>query len=96
VKCLYFADTTESGDRGWKEAQRQGEDRVTLLITLLCGGFAHPLKIRAGFYAREGPQSFLVFRCLSLGSTTLVSRHFEAKGRASRPTLLLYLLLAQT
>jgi hypothetical protein len=22
-------DTTERGDRGWKEAQRQGEDRVT-------------------------------------------------------------------
>jgi hypothetical protein len=24
IKCLYFADTTERGDRGWKEAQRQG------------------------------------------------------------------------
>jgi hypothetical protein len=24
-------DTTERGVRGWKEAQRQGEDRVTLL-----------------------------------------------------------------
>jgi hypothetical protein len=35
VKCLYFADTTEREDRGWKEAQRQGEDRVTLRITLL-------------------------------------------------------------
>jgi hypothetical protein len=66
---------------GGKEAQRQGEDRVTLLITLLCGGFAHPLKIRVGFYAREGPQYFLVFGCLSLGSTTLVSRHFKAKRK---------------
>jgi hypothetical protein len=28
-------DTTERGDRGWKQGQRQGEDRVTLLITLL-------------------------------------------------------------
>jgi hypothetical protein len=25
----------ERGDRGWKETQRQGEDRVTLWITLL-------------------------------------------------------------
>ncbi len=37
LKGLYFADTTERGDRGWKEeAQRQGEDRVTLRITLIC------------------------------------------------------------
>jgi hypothetical protein len=35
LKCLYFVDTTETGDRGWNEAQRQGEDRVTLRITLL-------------------------------------------------------------
>ncbi len=35
LKCLYFADTTEWGDRGWKEGQRQGEDRVTLHITLI-------------------------------------------------------------
>ncbi len=34
LKCLYFADTTERGDKGWKEAQRQGEDRVTLWISL--------------------------------------------------------------
>jgi hypothetical protein len=26
LKFLYFADTTERGDRGWKEAQRQGEE----------------------------------------------------------------------
>jgi hypothetical protein len=25
LKCLYLADTTERRDRGWKEAQRQGE-----------------------------------------------------------------------
>jgi hypothetical protein len=35
LKCLYFADTTERGDRGQKKAERQGEDRVTLRITLL-------------------------------------------------------------
>ncbi len=34
LKCLYFADTTERGNRGWKEAQREGENRVTLRITL--------------------------------------------------------------
>ncbi len=27
-------DTTERGDRGWKQAQRHGEDRVTLQIIL--------------------------------------------------------------
>jgi hypothetical protein len=27
IKCLYFDDTTEGEDRGWKEAQRQSEDR---------------------------------------------------------------------
>ncbi len=32
----YFADTTERADRGgWKQAQRQGEDRMTLRISLL-------------------------------------------------------------
>ncbi len=35
IECLYFVDTTERGDRGWKEAQRQGEDRVILWITLI-------------------------------------------------------------
>jgi len=35
IKYPYFTDTTERGDRGWKEPQRQGEDRVTLWITLL-------------------------------------------------------------
>jgi hypothetical protein len=29
-------DTTKRGVRGWKEVQRQGEDRVTLCISLLC------------------------------------------------------------
>jgi hypothetical protein len=36
IKFSYFADTSERGDRGWKEAQRQGDDRVALEITLLC------------------------------------------------------------
>jgi len=31
----YFADTIERGDRGWEQAQRQGEDRMTLRISLL-------------------------------------------------------------
>ncbi len=32
-KMSFFANTIERGDRGWKEAQRQGEDRVPLRIT---------------------------------------------------------------
>jgi hypothetical protein len=37
IKFPYFADTTERGDKGWKEAQIQGEEnRVTLRITLIC------------------------------------------------------------
>jgi hypothetical protein len=28
IKFPYFADLIQRGDRGWKEAQRQGEDRV--------------------------------------------------------------------
>jgi hypothetical protein len=35
LKCLYFVDTIEIGDRGWKEAQRHGEDEVTLWVILL-------------------------------------------------------------
>jgi hypothetical protein len=41
IKCPYFDDTTERAYRGWKQAQRQGEDRVTLQITLLGVGFGH-------------------------------------------------------
>jgi hypothetical protein len=32
IQFLYFADTTERRDRVWQEAQRQGEERVTLLL----------------------------------------------------------------
>jgi len=35
IKFPSFANTTKRGARGWKEAQRQGEDGVTLRITLL-------------------------------------------------------------
>jgi hypothetical protein len=36
TKTPYFVDTTErGGDRGWKRAQRQGEDRVTFQITCM-------------------------------------------------------------
>jgi hypothetical protein len=35
AKFPYFANTTERrGDKGWKEAQRQGEERVTLGLSL--------------------------------------------------------------
>ncbi len=39
IKFHYLADTTKRGARSWKEAQRRGEDRVTLpisLITVIC------------------------------------------------------------
>jgi hypothetical protein len=32
IKFHYYADTTEREDRGWKQAQRQGEDMVTSRI----------------------------------------------------------------
>jgi len=35
IKFPYFADTTERGDTDWKHAQREGEDRVSLPITLM-------------------------------------------------------------
>jgi hypothetical protein len=35
IKFHYFADPTGRGDRPWKQAQTQGEDRVTSWITLL-------------------------------------------------------------
>jgi len=35
IKFPYFTDTTERGVRGWKEAQRRGEDWVTLWISLI-------------------------------------------------------------
>jgi hypothetical protein len=34
-KIPYFVDPTLRGGRGWKEAQRQGQDKVTLRKTLL-------------------------------------------------------------
>ncbi len=35
TKLPCFANLTQRGDRAWKEAQRQGEDKVTLMKTLL-------------------------------------------------------------
>jgi hypothetical protein len=37
IKFPYFTDNTESGVWWWKEAQTQGEDMVTLRISLLIG-----------------------------------------------------------
>jgi hypothetical protein len=31
VKFHYFADTTEREDKGWKQAQREGEEHVVLV-----------------------------------------------------------------
>jgi hypothetical protein len=35
IKFPYFAVLTQRGDREWKEAQREGGDRVTLRKTLI-------------------------------------------------------------
>jgi len=35
IKLPYFADLTQRGDSGWKEAKRQGEDRMTLRKTFM-------------------------------------------------------------
>jgi hypothetical protein len=35
IKFPYFADLTQRGDRGWKEAPRQGEDKMNLKKTLV-------------------------------------------------------------
>jgi hypothetical protein len=35
IKFPYFMDTTKRGVKGWKEDQRQGEDRMNLQISLL-------------------------------------------------------------
>jgi len=61
IKCPYFADTTERGDGGWKEAQTQGEDRVTLRITLLL---------------RKALKKFLIFT-ISIFETHKFFRYFE-------------------
>ncbi len=60
MKCLYFSDTTERGDRGWKGTQRQGEDRVTLRITLL---YSETLDL-SNFTINECIYSFLKSRLL--------------------------------
>jgi hypothetical protein len=35
IKCLYSVDTNQRGHKGWKQTGGQGEDRVTLWITLI-------------------------------------------------------------
>jgi hypothetical protein len=36
IRFPYFADTTKRAVRGWKRGWSQGEDRVTLRISLVC------------------------------------------------------------
>jgi hypothetical protein len=49
IKLPYFADLTQRGDRGRKEAQRQGEDRMTLRKTLITRtGLTTVLPIKGG------------------------------------------------
>ncbi len=44
IKFPSFADTTERRDKGWKDAQRHGEARVTWLITLLSSNLSNKFK----------------------------------------------------
>jgi hypothetical protein len=39
IEFHYYVDTTKRGDRRWKQTQRQGENKVTFLITLIFVGF---------------------------------------------------------
>jgi hypothetical protein len=64
LKCPYFADTTERGDRGWKEAQRQGyftdNSIVTLwLFSLKYGNFGAFLSQKSPLY----PLHMILFIC---------------------------------
>jgi hypothetical protein len=40
MKLPYFVDLTQRGDTGWKEAQNEGEDRVTFkensIMSMFC------------------------------------------------------------
>jgi hypothetical protein len=60
MKFSSFVDTTERGDRGWKQAQREGEDRVTLLITRLDPNI---LTSCARCSSNSNPLSFYIFIC---------------------------------
>jgi hypothetical protein len=63
IKCPYFANTTEREDGGWKDTQRQGEDRVTLPITNpgttihyhpMNGITSHPTEYKVGIPRSHG------------------------------------------
>jgi hypothetical protein len=50
IKFPYFVDLTQRGDRGWKEARKEGEERVTLRKTLMSLDFENPkLNISGNF-----------------------------------------------
>ncbi len=68
LKFHYFVDVTQTGDRGWKEAQRQGEDRVTLAKALItnvirCGALKAAEYV---FCTREGLPSMKYRKSLGL------------------------------
>jgi len=65
-KLPYFADLTQRGDRGWKQAQRQGEDRITLRKTLLPIGKLHvivALQWRQNVFLTRQVKNICPFSC---------------------------------
>jgi hypothetical protein len=54
VKFPYLANLSQRGDKGWKEAQRQGEDRVTLRKTLcVCIFIAKIFEMKRGRFRQH-------------------------------------------
>ncbi len=82
IKFLYFVDTIERTDRGRKEALRsQGEDRVTLWITLITPKSMHIFELSVS----EG----WVHMCVEKGSWGTHSFEVYQEGR---PTQCLFFL----
>ncbi len=79
----YFADTTErKGYSRWKEAQRQGEDRVTIWMTLLSHWRRRIIIIKKSLVNGESvwifPSTFVAFATYQSSRTILGGLHFTS------------------
>jgi hypothetical protein len=69
IKLPYFTDLTQRGDRRWKEAQRQGENKMTLRKTLMFNIFANfPKKLN---FLKPSPTRHLMWS--SIGTLRAVA-----------------------
>jgi hypothetical protein len=91
IKCLHFVDTTEREreDRGWKEPQRQDEDRVTLWITLLYEPFndvpmAAPMHLFFFSLSSWSTNKIMIQIYCSLKVWIQLLRNFESKSLSPR------------